>query len=203
MSEFDIEELVKRLRWMPNSMESKAADIIDMLRQKLEAAESRADKVESAFREARDQEAHWYKEKGTLEIITATEYRELLSIGSIMQEEFDPVFSAPVPAMPVQNDKPSLAQQLEFVTAERDGIRKHRDQLLEKLGNAPHWVAINDPADMPDDTEHVLWDGCDLHIDFTDTEVEYGTTFFSNGTEATHYLANLTPPLQSEVKPSC
>lgn len=116
----------------------------------------------------------------------------------LMCKEID---ASPVPAMPIQDDKPSLAQQLEFVTAERDGIRKHRDQLLEKLGKAPHWVAIENPEDMPDGAAYVLWDGCELSVDFIDTEVECGTTFFSNGTEATHYLAGLKTP-QSEVKPS-
>jgi hypothetical protein len=40
------------------------------------------------------QEPSWYKEKGTMEIISAKEYKYLLSAGSIMQEEFEPVYSA-------------------------------------------------------------------------------------------------------------
>lgn len=39
MSEVDIDELVNRLRWMPGSLESKAADSIDYLRQQLAYAE--------------------------------------------------------------------------------------------------------------------------------------------------------------------
>lgn len=101
-----------------------------------------------------------------------------------------------------EGSAPSIEQQLEFVTADRDGIRKHRDQLLERINNAPHWVAIEAAHDMPDDDTYVLWDGCDLSVDFTDTEVEYGTTFFSNGTEATHYLAGLNPPLSAAPKPN-
>ncbi len=108
----------------------------------------------------------------------------------------------PIPADHSEDGKPTLAQQLEFVTAERDGIRKHRDQLLERLDKAPHWIEIENPEDAPAGDPLVLWDGCDLSVDFTDTEVDYGTTFFSNGTEATHYLANLMPPPKSEVKPS-
>lgn len=109
----------------------------------------------------------------------------------------------PIPEGHSDGGKPSLAQQLEFVAAERDGIRKHRDQLLERLGKSPHWIEIENPEDAPAGDTLVLWDGCDLSVDFTDTEVDYGTTFFSNGTKATHYLANLTLPPQSEVKPSC
>lgn len=112
--------------------------------------------------------------------------------------ETQPSQAAAIP----EGSAPSIEQQLEFVTADRDGIRKHRDQLLERINNAPHWVAIEAAHDMPDDDTYVLWDGCDLSVDFTDTEVEYGTTFFSNGTEATHYLAGLNPPLSAAPKPN-
>lgn len=163
-----------------------------------EQFKSERDAFERVIREAREQKPLAYTSIEHTLFVLAESKRE--------NSNYDvrctvPLFSFPVPAMPIQDDKPSLAQQLEFVTAERDGIRKHRDQLLEKLGKAPHWVDIENPEDMPDDSAHVLWDGCDLSIDFTDTEVDYGTTFFSNGTQATHYLANLATP-QSEVKPS-
>lgn len=93
---------------------------------------------------------------------------------------------------PNNADVPSLAEQLEFVKAERDGYLKHRDQLLM---SSPHWVEIDNPEDAPTDGNLVLWDGCDLSVDYVENEVDYGTSFFANGTEATHYLAGLTTPL--------
>lgn len=177
----------------------KAQECLLHERNRLDSATARADKAESIIREAREH------------IAVLIDIAQL-GFSEIQEPEHDEIFNqiksaetflqaAPVPAMPIQDDKPSLEQQLEFVTAERDGYRNHRDQLLEKLGKAPHWVEIDNAEDMPDDDTYVLFDGCDLQIDFADTEVDYGTTFFSNGTHATHYLANLELP-KSEVKPS-
>lgn len=92
------------------------------------------------------------------------------------------------------NSTPVLELQLEFLKAENEGIRSHRDRLLQKLDTYPHWVEIASVADVPHDDPLVLWDGCDLSVDHVDTEVEFGTSFFANGTEATHYLAGLNPP---------
>lgn len=92
---------------------------------------------------------------------------------------------------PNKADVLSLSKQLEFVKAERDGYLKHRDQLLM---SSPHWVEIDNPEDAPTDGNLVLWDGCDLSVDYVENEVDYGTSFFANGTEATHYLAGLKLP---------
>jgi hypothetical protein len=59
------------------------------------------------------------------------------------------------------------------------------------------WVEIDSAEDVENalvGDELILWDGCDFAIDYVETEVECGTSFFANGTEATHYLRGLTPP---------
>lgn len=56
------------------------------------------------------------------------------------------------------------------------------------------WVEIDSAEDAPSDGDLVLWDGCDLSIDYVETEVDFGTSFFANGTGVTHYLKGLTPP---------
>lgn len=59
------------------------------------------------------------------------------------------------------------------------------------------WVEIDSAEDVESalvGDELILWDGCDFAIDYVETEVDYGTSFFANGTEATHYLRGLKPP---------
>lgn len=59
------------------------------------------------------------------------------------------------------------------------------------------WVEIDTAEDVEKShvgDEIILWDGCDFAIDYVETEVEFGTSFFANGTEATHYLRGLKPP---------
>ena len=62
------------------------------------------------------------------------------------------------------------------------------------------WIAIETAEDAPTDGQLILWDGCDLCIDYVETEVEYGTSFFANGAEATHYLKFLQPPEGEEFQ---
>jgi len=102
-------------------------------------------KLKSVIRDAREQKPKWYKEKGTLEIISASEYRELLSIGSIMQEEFEPVFAAPVPAMPVQDNVESenthewIIEKLSYHKYEREDLTI--DDCLKYL--ATEWSEVS------------------------------------------------------------
>lgn len=59
------------------------------------------------------------------------------------------------------------------------------------------WVEIGSAEDVESalvGDELILWDGCELAIDYVETEVDFGTSFFANGTEATHYLRGLKPP---------
>lgn len=56
------------------------------------------------------------------------------------------------------------------------------------------WVEIDNAEDAPSDENLVLWDGCDLSVDYVESEVEFGTSFFANGTEATHYLKGIVLP---------
>jgi hypothetical protein len=75
-----------------------------------------------------------------------------------------------------------------------DLLTKH-SYLVRASLEFPHWVEIENPEDAPTDGDLVLWDGCDLSVDYVENEVDFGTSFFANGTEATHYLAGLTTPL--------
>lgn len=80
-----------------------------------------------------------------------------------------------------------------------DKLNEHREPVANNKLEVPHWVEIDSAEDAPPDEALVLWDGCDLWVDYVDTEVEYGTSFFANGTEATHYLAGLTlPPVKAD-----
>lgn len=59
------------------------------------------------------------------------------------------------------------------------------------------WVEIDSAEDVENalvGDELILWDGCNFVIDYVETEVDFGTSFFANGTEATHYLRGLLPP---------
>lgn len=86
-----------------------------------------------------------------------------------------------------------------------EALRKNKIDLFEILINKiatekldpipPYWEKIDSAEDINNGgAELVLWDGCQFHIDYVDCEVDFGTSFFANGTEATHYLAGLTPP---------
>lgn len=75
------------------------------------------------------------------------------------------------------------------------GAKWQRSQVTANKAEVPHWVEIDNPEDAPTDGNLVLWDGCDLSVDYVENEVEFGTSFFANGTEATHYLAGLKTPL--------
>lgn len=56
------------------------------------------------------------------------------------------------------------------------------------------WIEIDTPEDVDCDTEVLLWDGCDYHIDYVDVDIDTGVVFFANGPkEATHYKL-LEPP---------
>lgn len=55
------------------------------------------------------------------------------------------------------------------------------------------WVKIDKADDVRCDHEVLLWDGFDWHLDYVEYDEEMGAHFFSNGTEATHYML-ITPP---------
>ena len=59
------------------------------------------------------------------------------------------------------------------------------------------WIEIDSAEDVDNalvGDELILWDGADFAIDYVETEVDFGTSFFANGTQATHYLRGLKPP---------
>ncbi len=55
------------------------------------------------------------------------------------------------------------------------------------------WIKIDSAEDVRCDHEVLLWDGCDFHLDYVEYDTETGTHFFSNGTEATHYVLITSP----------
>jgi len=56
------------------------------------------------------------------------------------------------------------------------------------------WIAIDGPEDIPHGEEVLLWDGCDYHLDYVESDPEYGIDYFANGaSEITHYK-EIEPP---------
>ena len=40
----------------------------------------------------------------------------------------------------------------------------------------------------------LVWDGCQVHIDYVEPEVDKGTYYWANGSETTHYMPLPKPP---------
>jgi hypothetical protein len=47
---------------------------------------------------------------------------------------------------------------------------------------------IDSAEDCPYGTDLLLWDGCDFNIDYVDVDVDTGTSYFANGSQAIAYL---------------
>lgn len=76
----------------------------------------------------------------------------------------------------------------------REWIELFYSELFDR-DSKNQWLSIDD--DMPACGENVMvWDGCDVEIDFSDVEVEYGTVFFANdeNREVTHWYPITAPP---------
>lgn len=76
-----------------------------------------------------------------------------------------------------------------------DQLTERETKMAEKM--EVEWVEIDSAEDVENalvGDDLILWDGCNFAIDYVETEVEFGTSFFANGTEATHYLRGLKPP---------
>ncbi len=48
--------------------------------------------------------------------------------------------------------------------------------------------SIEAAEDCPVGTELLLWDGCDFHIDYVETDVDTGCCYFANGGSGIAYI---------------
>ena len=56
------------------------------------------------------------------------------------------------------------------------------------------WIEIDSAEDVKCDTEVLLWDGHDYHLDYVDIDTDTGVRFFANGPkEVTHYKLLVSP----------
>ena len=48
---------------------------------------------------------------------------------------------------------------------------------------------IESTEDLPTGINILIWDGCDFHLDYVDTDVDTGVNYMANNTEPLAYIA--------------